>query len=181
MAQKDYVTRGQKKRPVAKKKQHTPTPWFKISIAVLLLAGFAYGLWYLNTASTLESSSKPSKAVEVKQIEVEQEALPVLEEEQWEFIEGLPEYSVEVDQQEYESNKEYQMQCGSFRKQSQAQELKANIAFAGLSSQVLKSNGKNGVWYRVVLGPYENKRAAERDRHTLRNQRVNHCKIWYWN
>ena len=72
------------------------------------------------------------------------------------------------------------MQCGSFRKQSQAEELKATIAFQGLESQVLESEGSKGIWFRVVLGPYESKRDAERDRHALRSARINRCQIWNW-
>ena len=52
---------------------------------------------------------------------------------------------------------------------------------AGLESQVRSSEGKNGLWYRVILGPYETKRAAERDRHKLQRAKIYGCAIWNWN
>jgi cell division protein FtsN len=45
---------------------------------------------------------------------------------------------------------------------------------------VRKSSGTNGIWYKVILGPYENKRAAERNKHTLQNAKINGCQIWLW-
>lgn len=182
MAQKDYVSRGQKKRPAAKKPTPPPLPWFKLFLALLLLLGFAFGIWHLTQSESSDPSlsSTPQK-IESKSID-ELDPLPVLEEEEWEFIEDLPEYQVKVDESVApESERDYLMQCGSFREDSQAQELKANIAFAGLSSQVKASQGENGRWYRVILGPYDSKREAERDRHLLARQGINRCKIWIWN
>ncbi len=73
------------------------------------------------------------------------------------------------------------MQCGSFRKQGQAEELKARIAFQGFEAQVRPSEGSSGRWYRVIIGPYESKRLAEKQRHTLQRAKINGCKIWLWN
>ena len=59
---------------------------------------------------------------------------------------------------------QYQMQCGSFRSADQANEMKVKIALAaGISAQVKRTDGKNGTWYRVVLGPYKGRRAAQTD------------------
>ena len=70
----------------------------------------------------------------------------------------------------------YQMQCGSFRNKDDAESLKANIAFQGLESNVKKT----GTWYRVILGPYERKRLAEKERHKLQRAKINGCQIWLW-
>jgi cell division protein FtsN len=140
--------------------------------------------------ATGDDASEPSESAQApvdsanapaKSINDEKDPLPVLKEEDWEFIEGLPSYSVEVEVDELpNADRRYLMQCGSFRKQSQAEELKATIAFQGLESQVLESEGSKGIWFRVVLGPYETKRDAERDRHALRSARINRCQIWNW-
>ena len=74
----------------------------------------------------------------------------------------------------------YQMQCGSFREQTQAEAMKAQIAFVGFGSEIRRTDGNNGVWYRVVLGPYESKRQATADRNRLRQQGINTCQIWNW-
>lgn len=72
---------------------------------------------------------------------------------------------------------QYQLQCASFRQESQANEMKAVIAFQGLEAQVRQVEGTTGVWYKVALGPYERKRDAERKRHTLQNAGINGCQI----
>jgi cell division protein FtsN len=201
MAQRDYVARSQKKRQAPKKRKRSTqsVAWFKVALAILVVSGFVAVLWYLNdagdndasntlqneqnatTSNTVTDNKSITSNVSARSVEDERDPLPVLGEEQWEFIEGLPAYSVEVEVDELpNSDRRYLMQCGSFRKQSQAQELKATIAFQGLESQVLESKGSKGIWYRVVLGPYETKRDAERERHSLRAARVNRCQIWNW-
>lgn len=191
MAQKDYVARSQKKKQPLRKKKPAPqaVAWVKVVFAILVVSAFVAGLWYLKdvTGGDASGSSETAQApvdstnVPVQSINVEKDPLPVLEEEDWEFIEGLPSYSVEVEVDELpNSDRRYLMQCGSFRKQSQAEELKATIAFQGLESQVLESKGSKGIWFRVVLGPYDTKRDAERDRHALRSARINRCQIWNW-
>ena len=75
----------------------------------------------------------------------------------------------------------YKMQCGSFKTRKQADTLKARIAFSGLVAQVSQSKGSNGTWYKVYLGPYPKKRAAEKDKHKLKSNNINHCQIWLWN
>lgn len=204
MAQ-DYVSRGQKRnknapkrRPKKKPKQGTK-PWFKIIIAIVLLCGFAYALFILKNSApdtidrneideqsllgqgaTQSLSQDPTTAdVETLDTLAEKDPLPVLGEEEWAFIDALPEYSVEVDIPEVEhSDRIYIMQCGSFRTTERAQELRAQLALQGLESEMLESDGQNGRWYRVVLGPYTRKRAAERDRHQARRVNINNCKIY---
>ena len=72
------------------------------------------------------------------------------------------------------------MQCGSFRQQDRADEMRAQLALQGIESQVRPSNGKNGLWYRVVLGPYDYKRDAEIDRHVAQRIGIGTCQIWFW-
>jgi len=187
MAQRDYVARNQKKRPTKKQAPTQNTPWFKVCMALLIIAGFIYALWFLTStkpdASDKQSSPKAG-AIDNKsgaKTDKVEEPLPVLKDEKWEFIEGLPNYSVEVDEEAQQlSDKRYLMQCGSFRTASQAEILKAQIAFQGLESQVLESKGSTGIWHRVVLGPFERKRDAERNRHQLSRGNINNCKIWLW-
>ena len=199
------MARSQKNKQTSKSKKQAArsVAWIKVVFAILVVGAFVAGLWYLKDSGAGASSdpateftqdgagnsvNKFSSGANKKTIEVpvtatsdERDPLPVLAEEQWEFIEGLPSYSVEVEVNELpNADRRYLMQCGSFRKKSQAEELRATIAFQGMESQVLESKGSKGIWYRVVLGPYESKRDAERDRHTLRSARVNRCQIWNW-
>jgi cell division protein FtsN len=182
MAPKDYVARG---RAPAKKTepQKTPhkTPWGRIIVTLILVAGFGYFLW-----SIKDSAPKPAAQQQhTDDKHSAQEQLPEKPEEKWEFIEMLndPEHTnVEVDVADSQKPlTQYQMQCGSFRSQAQADKMRAQIAFQGLESMVKKTKGSNGVWYRVVLGPYEGRRAAEKDRHVLQRAKFNTCQIWNWN
>ena len=52
------------------------------------------------------------------------------------------------------------------------------MAFLGIESQI--EHTKGSTWYKVVLGPYERKRLAEKDKHKLKNNKVNNCQIWLW-
>ncbi|WP_318422766.1 SPOR domain-containing protein [Photobacterium leiognathi] len=74
----------------------------------------------------------------------------------------------------------YVLQCGAYRKKSQADERKAQIAFQGLNSQLKVSNDAKGTWYRVVLGPYSQKSSAEKDKAKLQSSGVSPCGIWHW-
>ncbi|MFC4700501.1 SPOR domain-containing protein [Glaciecola siphonariae] len=137
-----------------------------------------------SASSLSESNSNPTKTqptsdVDIAQPSLDREPLPTLGEEEWAFIDALPEYSVEVDiPDEVASDRKYIMQCGSFRTTERAEELRAKLALQGFEAQMLQSDGQNGRWYRVVMGPYERKRAAERDRHQVRRANINNCKIY---
>jgi cell division protein FtsN len=178
MAQKDYVARGRSKK-AAPPPTKPSLPWLRIVVTISLLAGFAYFLW------SIKGTAPEPKAEVVQKVETTEsqiDVLPDIPEEEWEFIKSLPEFTVEIEQKEQDQPTVRRlMQCGSFRLESQAQELKANIAFQGLVAQVRSSKGKTGIWYRVILGPYDNKRLAEKDRHTLQRAKINGCKIWNWN
>ncbi len=117
----------------------------------------------------VEVSKKPSVKKE--------EQLPEKPQPKWEYESVLKTKEVEVDIPVAEKpTRPYQMQCGSFRSQADAESLKARIAFQGLNSQVRHT----GNWYRVILGPYQRKRLAERERHKLQRAKINGCQIWYW-
>ena len=62
--------------------------------------------------------------------------------------------------------------------------VSTGIAFAlpgNFEAQVRPSEGSSGRWYRVIIGPYQSKRLAEKQRHTLQRAKINGCKIWLWN
>ena len=78
------------------------------------------------------------------------------------------------------SNVRFVLQCGAYRKKSQADERKAKIAFQGMNSQLKISSDAKGKWYRVVLGPYSQKSSAEKDKAKLQSAGVSPCGIWHW-
>ncbi|WOT04811.1 SPOR domain-containing protein [Shewanella youngdeokensis] len=187
MTSRDYANRKPARKGKANKRGSKGTPPKRFPVLVLLitlagLSGFGYLLW--NLSSSDEPVSAPIVAEKPKQASAKKDpnALPPVPEEEWTYLEELENKQVEVDLPEASTKpkRPYQMQCGSFRKESQANELKAMIAFQGLEAQVRKVKGSSGVWYKVVLGPYIKKRDAERHRHTLQNSGTNGCQIWFW-
>ena len=191
MAQRDYVSRGrppQKKKPNNKNNQRKQTNQSKqgavasfaivrLVIVVLLLIGFGVFLWSIKDNASTEVDTEIARPVAPTE-----EALPELPQEEWEYIRTLPGYEVEVDVEAQEkSDKRYLMQCASFRTRAQAEEMKAKIAFQGLEALIRHSSGSNGDWFRVILGPYESKRDAEKAKHSLRKVNIATCQIWYWN
>ncbi|MCH1930231.1 SPOR domain-containing protein [Shewanella sp. A25] len=121
--------------------------------------------------AVVEEAPKPKK---------DPNALPPKPKEEWTYLDELENKHVEVDLPEVVATRapqQYQMQCASFRQESQANQMKAVIAFQGLEAQVRQIEGTSGTWYKVILGPYERKRDAERKRHALQNAGINGCQI----
>jgi cell division protein FtsN len=156
---------------------------------VLLFSGFFYLLTFINGSADTHSPQpkeqiKPVTTVAPKpqsKAKLNDEPLPPPPKEDWTYFEELESKTVEVDLPPPEpSQGPYQMQCASFRSREQAEALKARIAFQGKEAMVREVSGKNGVWFKVVLGPYEKKRTAEKDRHVLSRAGISTCKIWKW-
>lgn len=200
MAQKDYVARSQKKKTAPRKKKQAvqPVAWIKVLFAIFIVGAFGVGLWYLkdagknqhdNTEDTVVKDDTKPEAANKEVVILNDapsktegdDALPELEDEEWEFIEGLPAYSVEVDTDEIaDSGRLYKMQCGSFRTNAQAEVLRANIALHGLEAVIQKAKGTKSIWYQVSLGPYKQKRLADYDRSILRRGGISGCEVWNW-
>lgn len=54
------------------------------------------------------------------------------------------------------SGQKWFIQCGSFRNKEQAESVRVKLAFSGIESRINSS----GEWHRVVLGPYNERGAA---------------------
>ena len=185
-------SRGGRRKAGARRNAPPPRrfPWFQLFLVIFMTGFFGYFLYSISGSADKPSTTVASKpAAPAKPAAQPKPAakptpdpLPPKPKEQWRYIEELENKTVEVELPEVESKptRPYLMQCGSFRTQKQADGLKARIAFQGLHSEVRRSDGKNGTWYRVVLGPYDRKRNAERDRHKLQRASINGCQIWFW-
>ncbi|MBA6232343.1 MULTISPECIES: SPOR domain-containing protein [unclassified Colwellia] len=183
MAHQDYVSRAQNKKKSPYKSKVAPKPTFTVKfklvllLAILLIGGFSYGLWAIKDK---KPSTSPVKVVKEDTRVVKEKALPAPPKEIWAYVDNLQSKEVEVGKYEVKDKGPYKMQCASFRTMKQAEILKATIAFTGLTSQISESKGKNGIYYKVFLGPYERKREAEKDKHKLKSNNVNGCQIWFW-
>ena len=191
MAQRDYVSRGRspqkkkaannKRKPAANAQANTPSvgklPLIRLVGVFALVIGFGIFLWSIKDNVEEDVDTQVARPVAPTE-----ETLPELPEEEWEYIKTLPGYEVEVEVKEQEkSDKRYLMQCASFRTRAQAEEMKVKIAFQGLEALIRHSSGSNGEWFRVILGPFESKRDAEKAKHSLRKVNIATCQIWYWN
>lgn len=190
MPQKDYVKTARPKpkakprainarRGNARPAQGTNRPWLLIIITALLLGSFGWFLWYLKQQPA-NPQQPPAEVSKSKPVVDDLPVKPVAE--PYQYIKELEnkEVQVEVDMTEREPQGPFQMQCGSFRQAEQAEAMRAQIAFAGFASAVRRTEGTNGIWYRVVLGPYDSKRQATADRNRLQQQNINGCQIWNW-
>ncbi len=174
-------TRSPRKKATAKK-QSSPILFF-ISGILLTLLGVLIWLYIskpeilrdllpketakpaTEQASTTKPSKKPTKQTSDSN------------DEQLDYHQMLTNRELEVEKDPTvaaSSSKRYVMQCGASKVKEQAESLKAQIAFIGLQAEVAEKDG----WYRVRLGPYSSKRAAESDRHKLQNNDFNDCRIW---
>lgn len=183
MKNKDYVGQSNKRKKPKKKEAPAPSrpfPFVRFTIVLSLVGAFAYFLFFITqedqaTQTVDKTSSQPSKNSQ------QETALPPLpDDEEWQFIEELENKKVDVTTEELADKGPFKMQCASFRSESDAEALKAKIAFAGFESQVRSAQGTTGIWYKVILGPYDRKRDAEKTRHILKRNNINDCAIWPW-
>jgi len=185
MAHQDYVSRS---RPAKKKSNvynNKPIENVGLPLKVKIIAmfsfialiGFGYFLWTIKDLTPQEPIQLPKTTKENSP----STQLPSPPKEKWQYIEQLKSKEVEVGEYAIKDKGPYKMQCGSFRTQKQAEKMKANIAFTGLSAKVSASQGTNGTWHKVYLGPYAKKRDAEKDKHKLSGNNISTCQIWQWN
>jgi len=186
MSNQDYISRTpskKKKNSPYKTKPAEPDPKLSVKaklvgvVFMLLITAFAYGLWFLKTSPT---TKEPLQTKSQQVTEKKEQQLPEPPKEKWTYVENLKTKEIEVGQYEVKQNGPYKMQCGSFKRQSQAETLKAKMAFVGIESIIQTAQGKTHLWYKVVLGPYSKKRSAEQDKHKLRKNNINGCQIWLW-
>lgn len=179
-------TSGRKKPSGRKpqKKSNAPAKklsWKIVALAIVLVVGFVVGLYYLNQEEAVDVSVV-NTAPETPTAKVNK--LPPAPKESFEYEKILENKTVQVaDKPKTETKKKqrpYQMQCGAYRIQKQAEERQATIIFnTGIEATVKRTEKNDSIWYRVVLGPYPSKRKAEVDKHKLQALDME-CAIWYW-
>lgn len=188
MATRDYANRKPSKKGKKRMSAKNDMPlegvsWYMIVIIFLAICLFGYFLWSLKSSDSSKPEAEKPQAEKVIPIRTKpEEALPPKPKEEWTYQEELENKRVEVDlpEQVQTVSRPYQIQCASFRTEDQADELRARIAFQGLEAHVRRTEGETGAWYKVFLGPYPHKRAAERHRHVLQRGGINGCQIWLW-
>lgn len=182
---KDYAKRNKPKKKSnsrtsrkksSNKKPVSPIVWVFTGMLLTFFALFLYALTqkpeYLKD---LFSSKTSPQVVSTKQdnstTSDKQNELP------YSYHETLTNKEVKVDDTPAvtaKSNRRYIMQCAATKALDKAEAMKAELAFIGFQSNISEKNG----WYRIQLGPYTTKRAAESARHKLQKNDYNDCRIW---
>lgn len=100
----------------------------------------------------------------------------------YEFYELLPKSEITpAAVEEYKStprdaklDKQYVLQAGSFRNAADAEKMRAQLLLSGLSNvHTNLSSGSNGQWYRVRLGPFDNRSAMNKAHDKLARLNIN--------
>ncbi|MBD1575737.1 MULTISPECIES: SPOR domain-containing protein [Vibrio] len=181
MANRDYVRKSPapkkkntRKSAPKKKASQRAIPWKAAIIAIILAGGLISLISMLNNDP--EPATPSATIIPVAPKAKPKKALPPPPKEQWDYMQSLPQREIEVKAKEQVVPKiPYIMQCGAYKVESQAEQRKANIAFQGLKSKVLKLEGSS--WYRIILGPYTYKRLAVKDQHVLQRAKIEPCII----
>ncbi len=180
----DHAKKGRPKKPTrakggkAKQATHSPKPrlWLMLIVVLVICAGFGYFLFYIDGSAEKVTNTPVQNKPSIKQ----SKPLPKAPSESWDY-EKLDQKEIEVELPEQQQNtRPYRLQCGSFKTMTQADSMKAKIAFQGFESFIKKVQGKTSPWYQVYLGPFERKRSAEAARHKLQRAGLNYCQIFLW-
>ena len=187
---KDFAKKTKKRSSASrfnKNNQKKSIPGWIWLVAGLLLGILASSLLYIEMKPTEIVVPPTKKKDTVPSAKSRYQAVPAEKaaDSDFSYHDVLENKEVEVSNDNAESSnikrpeRSYIMQCGSFKKESLAETLKAQIAMNGFQANIKGAIEKSGTkWYRVTLGPYTSKRKAERERHQLERNNINNCKIW---
>lgn len=181
MKNKDYVSQPKRpRRKAGKKPAAAPFPTVKVLALVLLIAAFAYFLYFLLHDDKGADDVVPAVNTSKTKKKPEKQLPPPPDDENWNYIDVLENKQVSVGKAELKDKGPFKLRCTTVRSKQRAEALKAKIAFAGYESTVQKYQGTSGLWYRVDLGPYDRKREAEKVRHAMKRNNINGCSILLW-
>jgi len=71
-----------------------------------------------------------------------------------------------------EAAKQYILQVGSFQNLTDAEKLKANLAFLGIEADIQHVTVNNQAWHRVRTGPYRDKKQLYQNQKTLKQNNI---------
>jgi cell division protein FtsN len=88
--------------------------------------------------------------------------------------------TVRTDDIEEEKTEEsvYYLQAASFKKPTDAEQLKAQLALNNLSVSIQTWNDGNQAWHRVMIGPFTNRSALSKAQNILVEQGLSRPVVW---
>jgi len=182
---RDYARRkpaaGTKKAPARKKpaaRKSAPAKpkgswrWFATGVLTGIFLSFLLYLGTLPSPGEMarDQSSEPEAAAEPPKA-------------RFDFYTLLPEQTIEVEMEPGEvaqprastskpASELYVLQAGSFRQRNDADRRRAELLLLGLEPKIEESNGNNGRWYRVYLGPFTAHSKMAKARSLTANQNI---------
>lgn len=177
MTKKKTVRKTTKKRTARKAGHKKPIPgWVTLLSGVisgLLLAVFFYVKGWVPEPIQNTQNPVPGVAQEVVK-PVEDVSKTVSKKPDYDFYSVLPEMEVvipkeELEQQAARDSKEYSyiLQVGSFKSRTDAEELKARIAFSGQIAHIQEIQVNGTQYHRVRVGPFDSSREADKQKRQL--------------
>lgn len=187
------MTRDYKNIRSKKEQPSPPVPGWVWMITGLALGGLISLLVYLSgyipepqprERQTDQQVSIKDQPQEQPQKQGQSLAEQIQEKLNFEFYTLLPKSEVVIPERELaerikETNKDaikpenYMLQAGSFRKQSEAESLKARLALLGIESSIQNVSINNDTWSRVRIGPFTSLSQLNNTRARLRENRIN--------
>lgn len=173
---RDYAKQGNKgrQRNAARRKpvqRSSAGSGWRLYAAGVLTGVFISFMVYLGTLQA--PAGNPDEQTPSAQAEV---APP---KPRFDFYTLLPEQTIEVDTERSEvepardlgspaaagaGSEQLFLQAGSFRQRDDADRRRAQLLLLGLEPTVQETNGDNGRWFRVYLGPYATRAEVNRAR-----------------
>jgi len=161
-----------------------------MAVALSLLGGMAWLLYSLLQVGKPPEATKPAASPPAKtQAKTAPDAAakaPATDKERFEFYKMLPKSEVKTEQVDvYKSTPKdakmqyrYLLQAGSFRKAADAERMRAKLILMGMpNAKTSKSTGQNGTWYRVRVGPFDNRSLLNRAQDKLVRQQIQPMEI----
>jgi cell division protein FtsN len=155
--------------------------WLVLGLAVGIFTAFLWHLWELRAVKNLRVPAVVATPAEGAIDEAGKESRE--EEPRFEFYTLLPSQEVMPGKPGTSTTTpsaapdgkaiQYVLQAGSFRSEAEADKRRASILMLGMPVKITRVPGKPGeTWYRVVVGPFAGKPAAQTARDSLRNSGV---------
>jgi len=136
------------------------------------LQGFVVGcvvglLGAVGIFNVLQAPEEPAEVAAASPPSIEEEAGP-----RFDFYTVLPNQELDLNpdiepadlQSGAASGTQYLLQVGSFRQEVDADRRRGELALLGLDARIEPSDGSNGRWYRVYLGPFDSRSEMARAR-----------------
>ena len=178
---------------MAKKNKHSSTPlpgwvWMITGLFIGLFVAFLVhlkdnypGLSLPKSASTEKRTTRDTRDVRKNK----NQPIPAAPRTQYDFYTILPEMEIAVPDVEegsinnntaFKHNSTFILQTGSFKKLSQADEMKASLALLGVQAKIqavtINNNNVATTWHRVRLGPYDSFGEMNKIRSRLRRNKI---------